>query len=117
MNNKLLEIKDLRVHFHLDEGTVKAVNGVSYDIYEGKTLGVVGESGCGKSVTAQAIMRIVPPPGQISENSQILLHRPAGNGKSETIDLAQFDNDGPEIRAIRGRDIAMIFIVVSYPLS
>ena len=109
MNNKLLEIKDLKVHFHLDEGTVKAVNGVSYDIYEGQTLGVVGESGCGKSVTAQAVMRIVPYPGQILERSQILLHRPSVNGKSEVIDLVSFDNDSPEIRAIRGREIAMIF--------
>ncbi|MCK5739069.1 ABC transporter ATP-binding protein [bacterium] len=109
MNNKLLEIKDLKVHFHLDEGTVKAVNGVSYDIYEGKTLGVVGESGCGKSVTAQAIMRIVPHPGRICDNSQILLHRQSDNEKSKPIDLVKFENDGPEIRAIRGSEIAMIF--------
>ncbi|HUX88955.1 MAG TPA: ATP-binding cassette domain-containing protein, partial [Chloroflexota bacterium] len=61
----LLEVRDLKTHFPLDEGTVRAVDGVSFTIHRGRTLGIVGESGCGKSVTAQSILRIVPPPGRI----------------------------------------------------
>ncbi|MDQ3540621.1 MAG: ATP-binding cassette domain-containing protein, partial [Chloroflexota bacterium] len=63
----LVEVKDLKVQFKLDEGTVRAVDGVTFSIPAGKTLGVVGESGCGKSVTARAIMRIVRHPGRIVE--------------------------------------------------
>ena len=66
-NNTLLSIKDLKVSFFTDEGQVKAVDGVTYDIAAGKTLAVVGESGCGKSVTALAILRLIPdPPGKIT---------------------------------------------------
>jgi peptide/nickel transport system ATP-binding protein len=103
MNKNLLEIEDLEVHFRLDEGLLKAVDGVSFDIPRGKTLGLVGESGCGKSVTSQAIMRIVPEPGKIS--GSIRLHR----GEGPPIDLAALDADGPQARAIRGRDITMVF--------
>src|SRR5919202_5406669 len=70
----LLEVNNLRTHFPLDEGTVRAVEGVSYKLYRGRTLGIVGESGCGKSVTAQSILRIVPRPGQIV-GGEILYHR------------------------------------------
>ena len=76
----LLQVRDLKTHFFLYEGVVKAVDGVSFDITRGRTLGVIGESGCGKSVTAQSIMRLVPePPGKIIEG-EILLHvaGPAG---------------------------------------
>ncbi|MCC7371316.1 MAG: ABC transporter ATP-binding protein [Chloroflexi bacterium] len=80
----LIELKDVKTHFFLREGTVKALDGVSFTINRGEALGVVGESGCGKSVTAQAILRIVPDPGKIV-GGEITLHRygadaQAGNG-------------------------------------
>jgi len=109
-NNVLLEIKDLRVSFPLDEGTVRAVEGVNLTIRRGEVLGVVGESGCGKSITAHSVLRIIPPPGRI-DAGQILFHAPSqsdanGNG---VVDLARLDPTGSEIRDIRGKDIAMIF--------
>src|SRR3954465_9414748 len=70
----LLEVRNLRTEFALDEGTVRAVDGVSYKLYRGRTLGIVGESGGGKSVTAQSIMRIVPRPGKII-SGEIIYHR------------------------------------------
>src|SRR5512145_1698900 len=65
MSDILIEVKDLYVKFFLAEGTVHAVNGVNFNIERGKTLGIVGESGCGKSVTARAILNMVKPPGRI----------------------------------------------------
>src|ERR671931_2774975 len=99
----LLEVRDLRVQFPLDEGTVRAVDGVSYTLRRGRTLGVVGESGCGKSVTAQSILRIVPKPGRVV-GGQILFHR----RPEHVLDLAHLDPNGPAIRAIRGKEIAYI---------
>ena len=99
----LLEVKDLHTYFELEEGTLKAVNGVSFTIRKNRTLGIVGESGCGKSVTAQSIMRITPKKNS-SMRGEILLHRESG-----AIDVAQLDEDGDEMRDLRGRDIAMIF--------
>src|SRR5712692_2956779 len=115
-SSRLLEVRDLRVHFPLDEGTVRAVDGLSYSLEHGRTLGIVGESGCGKSVTAQSILRIVPKPGRIV-SGEILYHRfrrtAESNGSrpavEETIDLAKLDPYGPEIREIRGNEIAYIF--------
>jgi oligopeptide/dipeptide ABC transporter ATP-binding protein len=109
-NNRepLIEVKDIKVYFYLDEGTVRAVEGVSFDIQRGETLGVVGESGCGKSVTSQAIMRIVPSPGKIVQGD-ILFHRYHQNGYSEMIELTQLDPRGSQIRNIRGNEIAVIF--------
>jgi peptide/nickel transport system ATP-binding protein len=106
----LIEVKDLKTHFYLDEGVVRAVDGVSFAIPNRKTLGVVGESGCGKSVTAQSIMRIVPRPGRIV-TGKILLEprRPAAEGNGKPVNLADLEPTGPRIRSIRGRDIAMIF--------
>ena len=98
-----LDIKNLRVHFRTEFGIVRAVDGVNYSIEPGQTLGVVGESGCGKSVTALAIMGLISPPGRIVEG-QILYRQ---NGR--TIDLTKLDPQGKKIRAIRGNDIAMIF--------
>ncbi len=98
----VLELRDLHTHFPLEEGLLKAVNGVSLTIHRNRTLGVVGESGCGKSVTAQSILRIVPEFAQMT--GEILLHK---NG--EVIDLAALAPSGREIRDIRGRDISMIF--------
>ncbi|MCC7136902.1 MAG: ABC transporter ATP-binding protein [Planctomycetes bacterium] len=94
----LLSLEDLRTHFFTDAGVVKAVDGVSYRIPKGRTLGVVGESGCGKSVTALSIMRLIPdPPGRIV-GGRILL-----DGE----DLAQAPLK--RMRSIRGKDIGMIF--------
>lgn len=100
----LLQVNNLHTHFHLHEGIVKAVNGVSFDIKRGQTLGIIGESGSGKSVTAQSIMRLLPPIGRIAEG-EILLHRRGG----EIVDLAQISATGREIRNIRWQEIAMIF--------
>ena len=65
MAGSLLEVRDLKTYFFTDEGIVKAVDGVSIDLAPGQTLGVVGESGCGKSITAQSILRIEPTPGKV----------------------------------------------------
>jgi peptide/nickel transport system ATP-binding protein len=100
----ILEVRDLCTHFFTDEGTVKAVDGAGFDLYPGRTLGIVGESGCGKSVTARSILRIVERPGRIVSGS-IRLRRDGG----EPRDLVQLDPTGPEMRQIRGGDIALVF--------
>jgi len=104
MNDKrLLEVKGLKVQFKTDEGIVKAVDGVSYHIDRGETLAVVGESGSGKSVSALAMMRLIPmPPGKIVAG-EILFRGKDGAQK----DLAKLPEQ--EMRKIRGNDIAMIF--------
>jgi peptide/nickel transport system ATP-binding protein len=107
----LLSVRDLRTYFPQDEGTVKAVDGVTFDLAPGGTLGIVGESGCGKSVTARSILRIVDRPGRIV-SGEIRFQRRAVAGRPEaerTVDLATLDPDGPDIRAIRGAEIALIF--------
>jgi peptide/nickel transport system ATP-binding protein len=101
----ILEVRDLRTYFFPEEGTVKAVDGAAFDVYPRKTLGIVGESGCGKSVTARSILRIVERPGRIV-NGSILLRR---DGEEAGTDLSQLDPDGREMRGIRGGDIALIF--------
>jgi peptide/nickel transport system ATP-binding protein len=100
---ELLTIRDLRTHFFLDEGTVRAVDGVDLDIPRGRTVGVVGESGCGKSVTAFSILRLVPRPGRIV-SGRIVLHR---DGKA--LVLTDLPAEGRAIRRVRGNEIAMIF--------
>jgi peptide/nickel transport system ATP-binding protein len=106
----LLELKGLKTHFFLEEGTVKAVEGVDLAIRRGATLGLVGESGCGKSVTAFSVLQIVGYPGRVV-GGQMLWHRPPEQGRQTptTIDLAALDPFGAEMRAIRGGDVAMIF--------
>jgi len=104
----LVEVRDVRVYFFLDEGTVHAVEGVTFDIGRGKTLGVVGESGCGKSVTSQAIMRIVPSPGEIV-SGDIFYYRYKPDGSVEKVELTKLNPRGSEIRSIRGNEIAKIF--------
>jgi len=97
-NNTLLSIDDLKVSFFTDEGELRAVDGVSYDIHAGKTLAVVGESGCGKSVTALSILRLIPdPPGKIV----------GGQITFDGINLLSLAEK--QMRGIRGNDIAMIF--------
>jgi oligopeptide/dipeptide ABC transporter ATP-binding protein len=95
---KLLEVKNLVTHFHVKEGVVKALNGVDFEVYPEETLGIVGESGCGKSQTALSIMRLIKsPPGKIMDG-QILFNDQ---------DLLKLDES--KIRSIRGNDISMIF--------
>ncbi len=101
----LLEVRNLRTYFRLRHGIVRSVDGVDLTIYRGRTLGVVGESGCGKSVTAQSILRIVPHPGEIVAG-QILLHGMEGG---EPVDLATLPPKGQRIREVRGGEIGMIF--------
>lgn len=105
----LLEIKDLQIEFHLDEGIGRAVNGVSFDIHRGQTTAVIGESGCGKSVTAHSILRIVPHPPAKTVAGEIIYHRSDANGSAEPINLLKYDPKGQAIRRIRGNEIAMIF--------
>jgi peptide/nickel transport system ATP-binding protein len=100
----LLSVRNLRTSFFQDEGTTKAVDGASFDVYPGKTLGIVGESGCGKSVTAQSILRIIDAPGKIVDG-EILLTRADG---SQT-DVVKLKRDSKEMRSIRGGDIGLIF--------
>ena len=107
----LLSVRDLRTYFHQDEGLVKAVDGVSFDLYPGGTLGIVGESGCGKSVTARSILGIVDRPGRIVDG-EIRFRRQAVTrvgDANRVVDLAKLPPNGPDIRAIRGAEIALIF--------
>jgi oligopeptide/dipeptide ABC transporter ATP-binding protein len=110
-NIPLLEVKDLRTYFYMEEGVSHAVDGVDFTINRGSTVGIVGESGCGKSVTAYSILQLVGRPGKIV-SGQALLHRVTGaNGNSqiETVDVLKLDPNGREIRQLRGGEISMIF--------
>jgi oligopeptide/dipeptide ABC transporter ATP-binding protein len=110
-NEPLIEIRGLKTHFFTDEGVVKAVDGADFDIYRNRTLFVVGESGCGKSVTARSILQIVDPPGRVVEG-QILYHRQLrenGQERREVVDLAALNPRSRAMREIRGKDIGMIF--------
>ncbi len=94
----LLEVKDLRTQFHTREGLVYAVNGITYDLAEGETLGIVGESGCGKSVSVLSLLRLIPePPGKIAGGQAIFQDK----------DLLKMPPE--EIRHVRGAQIAMVF--------
>ena len=107
----LLEVRDLKTQFFTEDGIVRAVDGVSFEMKRGETLSIVGESGCGKSVTARSILQIVEHPGRIVEG-QILFHRVSrdnGSEHVETVDLVALGARGPEIRDVRGKDISMIF--------
>ena len=73
--DELIRISNLKVTFPLDEGTVQALDGIDLSIKKGKVIGVVGESGCGKSITARSILRIIPPPGKIDEGEILLKTR------------------------------------------
>lgn len=98
MSKKLLEVSDLKTHFFTDDGVVKAVDGVSFSIKEGETFGLVGESGCGKSVTALSIIRLIPdPPGKIVDGKVYL-------GGEDLVKKSE-----KEMQKVRGNKISMIF--------
>jgi oligopeptide/dipeptide ABC transporter ATP-binding protein len=110
-NDVLVEVKDLRVQFDVRDGIIQAVDGATFDIRRGRTLGVIGESGCGKSVTARAILRMVPRPGKVV-GGEIFYHRKVQSNGSEVTDVVRvndLDPDGETIRRIRGGEIGMIF--------
>jgi len=97
-DNVLLEVKDLTTHFFTQDGVVKAVDGISYNVHEGEVLGIVGESGCGKSVSAMSVMKLIPnPPGRIVDGSVLF----------EGENLVTLPEHG--MRQIRGNRIAMVF--------
>ncbi|MBI4634901.1 MAG: ABC transporter ATP-binding protein, partial [Candidatus Rokubacteria bacterium] len=98
MVERLLEVRGLKTHFFTDEGVVRAVDGIDFHIDKGETLGIVGESGCGKSVTALSIMRLIPqPPGRIVQGQIVY------NGRN-LLELSP-----AQMRKIRGKEISMIF--------
>src|SRR3954451_13730152 len=104
MAEPILTVRNLSTHFFGQEGVTRAVDGVDLDVYAGRTLGVVGESGCGKSVTARSILGIVERPGRLVGGS-IVLHRADGSSQY----LARLPPDSLAMRRIRGREIALVF--------
>jgi peptide/nickel transport system ATP-binding protein len=104
-DSTLLEIRELKTYFDTLDGEVRAVDGVSFSIKPGRTLGLVGESGCGKSVTAASILRLLPHRTSRIVGGEILFQRTNG----EVVDMARLNPDGAMIRSIRGNEISMIF--------
>ncbi|HRW05371.1 MAG TPA: ABC transporter ATP-binding protein [Caldilineaceae bacterium] len=104
----LLRVKNLATQFFSQEGVLDAVDGVSFEVRRGEALGIAGESGCGKSVTAQSILRIVPKHGRIVDGEILWQPNPL-QPDSAPIDLVKLNDRGQEIRRIRGAEIAMVF--------
>ena len=106
----ILSVRNLKTYFPLEEGTVRAVDGVSFDLNASQTMGIVGESGCGKSITARSILGILDKPGRI-EDGEILFskRRSDGDAPGEIVDLTQLEPNGVQMRSIRGGAIADIF--------
>mgnify|MGYP005641923359 FL=1 len=107
-NKPLLSIKNLKTIFDLDEGSVKAVDGVSFDIFPQRVLGIVGESGCGKSVTIKSILRLIETPGRIIEGEILFQTRNQNEVNINEVDLAKLNPKGKQMRSIRGNEIALI---------
>ena len=105
-NNLIAEIKNLHTNFYLREGVARAVTGVNLTLKKGRTLGIVGESGCGKSVTAHSLMQLVPSPGKIEEG-ELLFYPPSSS--TEVIEIHKLEPNSKEMRAIRGNQISMVF--------
>ena len=103
MTDLLLRVKNIKTHLPLEEGVLKAVDGISFTIRRGETMGLVGESGCGKSMAVNTIMRLVPSFAQIEGD---VAYYPADGAP---INITELDPYGPVIRDIRGGEIAMIF--------
>src|SRR5512142_2003013 len=106
----LLNVKNLKTYFFLDEGTVRALDGVDFSIYRGQTLGVVGESGCGKSVTARSILRIVPKPGKTIQGTVTLYRQSGSNGSAmyDEVKLTSLSDSSAEMRHNRRAEIALV---------
>ena len=102
----VISVRDLETHFFTDEGIVRAVDGVNFDVHPGTTMGIVGESGCGKSITAKSILQIVEAPGRIV-NGEIRYRRSGDSG--ETVNLLDYGANSENMRSIRGGEISMIF--------
>ena len=99
-----LEIRDLKTYFFLDEGILKAVDGVNLTVGDRETIGIIGESGCGKSVMSKSIMRLVTKPGEIVKGAALLTRKDGSQ-----VDIFALEPNSPELRSIRGNEIAMIF--------
>ncbi|MFN2203466.1 MAG: ABC transporter ATP-binding protein [Caldilineaceae bacterium] len=107
----ILRVENLHTHFYTDAGVVHALDGVDFTVERGKVLGIVGESGCGKSVTAQSILNMVPNPGKIVDGT-ITYYPWASNGDEAAqtgVDITKLDPTSRRMRQIRGNEIAMIF--------
>jgi oligopeptide/dipeptide ABC transporter ATP-binding protein len=108
----LLSVRNLKTYFFMEEGIVKAVDGVSFDVHPGQVVGIVGESGCGKSVTIKSVLQIVEVPGRIIEGEILFRHKSqtqgGAEGNGQMVDLAKFKANGREMRSIRGGEIALI---------
>ncbi len=107
----LLKVEDLKAYFYMDEGTVRAVDGVSFNVFPGKVVGIVGESGCGKSVTMKAILQILEPSAKIVSGKVTLRSRTNSfdpNSPEELIELTSLHPNSRKIRKIRGSEIALI---------
>jgi peptide/nickel transport system ATP-binding protein len=107
----LLRVEDLKAYFFMDEGTVKAVDGVSFDVFPGQVVGIVGESGCGKSVTMKAILQILEPSAKIVSGSVTLRNRVDSqnpNSPEETLELTHLHPNSKKMRKLRGAEIALI---------
>ncbi len=120
IHDPILRIRDLHVHFRTEAGIVRALSGVDVDVGRGQVVGLVGESGCGKSVTAQCVMNILPRAGRIVQGEIIYYRTLSANGQSasgdaqssqavEEVHITQLDPRGKAMRSIRGNEIAMIF--------
>lgn len=111
MSTLVLEVNNLKVHFDVHQGTIRALDGVSFKVKRGQTLGIIGESGSGKSVTARAIMQLLAKNGRIVDG-EIILHQTSKNPtetKDTAIALQKLEPDSKAIRQLRGKEIAMIF--------
>lgn len=106
-NDLLLEVQDLKTYFFTQRGVVRAVNGVSFAIRRGQALGVIGESGCGKSITSLSILRLLQKPGKIVDGK--ILYHGQEQERGQPVDITRLDPDSTQMRAIRGGQIAMIF--------
>lgn len=106
--DEILRVDDLHVEFRTEDGIVRALRGIDFSVDRGTVLGVVGESGCGKSVTATSVMQLLPRPRGVISQGRILFNRLEGNGTQE-VDITSLEPGGSRMRSIRGNRIAMIF--------
>jgi len=107
--NTILQVENLHTHFFTESGTIRALRGVDFSVERGKVLGIVGESGCGKSVTAQCIMNMLPGNGRMVDGKITYYRQDSISNQTEAIDITSLQPRGKAMRAIRGNEIAMIF--------